>query len=319
MKMLLRLFPDRFVLMLILALATAWLVPVSAGTLSVAQTIIFCGIFGLFFLHGLRLPFSEVAVALQGFQLQTAMLGFTFLAFPLAGWIIASMAVTALPTGLVTGILFLAVLPSTVQSAISYASLSGGNVAASVVGAALSNLSGILLTPMLAALLIGAAGDTVMNGDVVIKIATMLLLPFCIGQLSRKWLGYWATQRKEMLSYFDRAVILLAVYIAFSGAVVSGELARLDGQILFTLALVLAVLLVFAFGGAMLFGLALGLNRADRVTLIFAGAHKSIATGAPMAAVLFGGDAGLIILPAIVYHMAQLIVSAPLAARLARA
>jgi solute carrier family 10 (sodium/bile acid cotransporter), member 7 len=62
----------------------------------------------------------------------------------------------------------------------------------------------------------------------------------------------------------------------------------------------------------------LGLNHADRATLVFAGAHKSIATGAPMAAILFGSAAGLIVLPAIIYHMAQLLVSAPVAAKLAK-
>ncbi len=316
--MLLRLIPDRFILMLLLALALAWVLPVRGAALDAAQSIIFAFIFLLFFLHGLRLPRAEVAKATRSFRVQGAMLVVCFVLMPFVGWILAKLAATALPGPLAAGIIFLAVLPSTVQSAISYASIGGGNVAASVVGAALSNLAGIILTPLLAALLIGGASGAAMDSNAVIKIATMLLLPFALGQFAQYWLGDWAAGQKALLSLFDRAVILLAVYISFAGAVASGALADLDGMVLTALVLALAMLLAFAFGCAMLLGGILGLKRPDRISLIFAGAHKSIATGAPMAALLFGDAAGLIILPAIVYHIAQLILSAPLAKWLAR-
>ena len=144
----------------------------------------------------------------------------------------------------------------------------------------------------------------------------MLLLPFALGQLAQHWLGNWASRQKAMLSLFDRSVILLAVFIAFSGAVSSGDLRALDGRVLTIVVVILLVLLVFAFAGAWGLGKVLGLKRPDRITLLFAGAHKSIATGAPMAAILFGADAGLVILPAILYHILQLLASAPIATRL---
>jgi solute carrier family 10 (sodium/bile acid cotransporter), member 7 len=121
-----------------------------------------------------------------------------------------------------------------------------------------------------------------------------------------------------MLSFFDRLVILIAVYVAFAGAMSSGGLAGVDIGTLAVLLAILAALLAFAIGGAWLFGGLIGLTKAGRISLTFAGAHKSIATGAPMAAILFGSGAGLIVLPAIIYHMMQLLVSAPLAGRLAR-
>ena len=152
----------------------------------------------------------------------------------------------------------------------------------------------------------------------VTKIATMLLLPFALGQAAQHMLGGWALGQKALLSLFDRGVILLAVYIAFAGAVSSGALAALDGKVLGVLSRTLLALLMFAFVGAWGLGSVLGLKRRDHVSLLFAGAHKSIATGAPMAAILFGGDAGLVILPAILYHMAQLLVSAPIANKLAK-
>ncbi len=308
--------PDRFVLMLLGALAFGWVLPVTGSSLAFAQDVIFIGIFLLFFLHGLRLPRSEVAKAAKGWRVQGAMLGFSFGLMPLAGWALAHLAGTKLPVPLIAGILYLAVLPSTVQSAISYASLGRGNVAASVVGAALSNLAGIILTPALVAVLIGVVAGVSIGSGVVMKIATMLLLPFVLGQLAQHYLSGWAQGQKTLLSLFDRGVLLLAVYVAFAGAVSSGALLALDGEVLAVLSAALLILLVFAFTGAWGLGGVLGLDHADRVSLLFAGAHKSIATGAPMAAILFGADAGLVILPAILYHMMQLLVSAPVAARL---
>lgn len=318
MAMLSRLIPDRFVLLLLGAVLLGWLLPVSGQGLAIAQDISFVSIFALFFLHGLRLPRQEVVKAARSWKVQGAMLAFSFVAMPLAGLMLAKGAGWMLPTALATGLVYCAMLPSTVQSAISYSSMGGGNVAASVVGAALSNLSGIILTPALVALVLGAASGVTIGSDTITRIATMLLLPFALGQITQFWLGSWAQRQKAMLSFFDRIVILIAVYVAFAGAVNSGSLSALDLGTMTALCALLGLLLAFAFAGAWLLGGLLGLDRADRISLVFAGAQKSIATGAPMAAILFGSSAGLIVLPAIIYHMAQLLLSAPLAARLAR-
>jgi sodium/bile acid cotransporter 7 len=81
----------------------------------------------------------------------------------------------------------------------------------------------------------------------------------------------------------------------------------------------IAVLLAFAFGGAWLVGGLARLERGDRIAMLYSGAHKSIAMGAPLASVLFGpATAGLVLLPVLVYHLLQLVLSAPLAARLSR-
>ena len=310
-----RLIPDRFVLMLLGAMALGWLLPVSGQGLDAARSVSNVSIFLLFFLHGLRLPRAEVVKAARSWKLQGAMLAFSFVAMPLAALVVAKSVGVLFPTALITGLLYCAMLPSTVQSAISYSSMAGGNVAASVVGAAVSNLAGIVLTPLLVALVVGAASGTSLGSDTVLRIATLLLLPFAMGQLAQGLLGAWAQKQKALLSFFDRLVIVIAVYVAFAGAVASGSLSFVTPANFVLLLGAVAFLLLFAFGAAAGLGDALKLERADRITLLFAGAHKSIATGAPMAAILFGSDAGLILLPTIVYHIAQLIVSAPLAQR----
>jgi SBF-like CPA transporter family (DUF4137) len=86
------------------------------------------------------------------------------------------------------------------------------------------------------------------------------------------------------------------------------------------LAAFVLLLLVAALASCWLLGRSLGFSREDRITLLFSGAHKSLATGAPMARILFpGATAGLIIVPLMLYHQLQLIVSAWLAVRLAPA
>ncbi len=309
--------PDRFVLVLIGTILLGWLVPASGIALDIARQVSTISILVLFFLHGLRLPRAEVLAAARAAKLQGAMLGYSFVAMPLAGLLLAKTVGMLLPMQLLTGLLYCAILPSTVQSAISYASIAGGNVAASVVGAAVSNLAGVVLTPALVAVLIGAASGVSLGSDTVLRIATMLLLPFALGQVAQGWLGAWAARQKAMLSFFDRLVIVIAVYVAYAGAVTSGALRAVDGPTFAVLILAVLLLLGFAFGGSWMMGAALRLDRPDRISLLFAGAHKSIATGAPMAAILFGNGAGLIVLPAIIYHIAQLLLSAPLAARLA--
>jgi solute carrier family 10 (sodium/bile acid cotransporter), member 7 len=306
------------VLLLFGAVLLGWSLPAKGGALDIARQVSNISIFALFLLHGLRLPRRDVVAAALSWKLQGAVLLFVFGVMPLAGLILFKSVGWMLPAALATGLLYCAMLPSTVQSAISYSSIAGGNVAGSVIGAAVSNLAGIVLTPLLVALVFGATSGVALGSDVFLRIATMLLLPFALGQAVQHWLGGWAQRQKAMLSFFDRLVILIAVYVAFAGAVESGGLAAVDLETLAILVAMLGLLLAFALAGAWFVGRVIGLQRADGISLIFAGSHKSIATGAPMAAILFGSGAGLIVLPAIIYHMMQLLASAPLAARLAK-
>ncbi|MFN3817448.1 bile acid:sodium symporter family protein [Blastomonas sp.] len=320
MSILSRLIPDRFVLVLLLTVAAAALLPVRGPAAVYAGYGVSIAIFLLFFLHGLRLPRAEVVVAMRNWRLQGVMFAFVFALMPLFAIGAARLTGETLPQGLVIGVLFLGMLPSTVQSAISYSSLAGGNIAASVMASALLNLAGIFMTPLLVAVIIGASGGAAISGDTVLRIVAILLLPFALGQLAQGWLGKWAGRHKSLLTLLDRTAIALAVYVAFSSAVADGQMQALGWGVLGVLAAIIAGMLAAAMLAAWALGGVLSLPRADRISLLFAGSHKSIATGAPLAAILFAGpQAGLVILPALLYHQLQLIVSAPLASRLAKA
>lgn len=323
MSILSRLIPDRFVLLLLLTILAAALLPVTGAAAVYAGHAVSVAIFLLFFLHGMRLPRAEVIVAMRNWRLQGLMLAFVFAFMPLVALaavkLQGGLLPDGLPEGLVVGLLFLGMLPSTVQSAISYSSLAGGNIAASVMASALLNLAGIVLTPVLVALVIGASGGAAIGSDTVIRILAILLLPFALGQLAQGWLGPWAMRNKPLLTVLDRSAIVLAVYVAFSSAVAGGQVQALDWSVLGVLCALIVAMLAVAMAAAWMLGGVMSLPRADRISLLFAGSHKSIATGAPLAAILFAGpQAGLVILPALIYHQLQLIVSAPMASRLAK-
>lgn len=307
--MLSRVFPDRFVPVLLATILLASLLPVRGPAVPVAQGLSTAAVVLLFFLNGVRLPRDEVLHGILGWKLQGSALAFCFGAMALLGIGAQALTASVLPTTLALGFLFLGILPSTVQSATAASSLAGGNVAASVVAAALLNLCGVVLSPLLFAALAGSAGE--IHGEAVLRIALILLLPFALGQLAQRWLRPWVLAHRGLATVMDRSAIAIAVYVAFSAAVVGGIWDQLDAREIGIVLAAVAALLALAFTGAWLLGALLRFDRPERITLLFSGAQKSIAVGAPLAATLFPpATAGMVLVPILVYHMAQLILSA---------
>jgi sodium/bile acid cotransporter 7 len=307
--MLSRIFPDRFVPLLLGTILLASLLPVRGAMVPVAQGISTAAVVLLFFLNGVRLPRDEVLHGIRNWKLQGGALAFCFGIMTLLG--LAAQAATApwLPPTLALGFLYMGILPSTVQSATAASGLAGGNVAASVVAAALLNLVGVIASPLLFAALAGSAGA--ISGDGALRIVAILLLPFVAGQFAQRWLRPWVLAHRGLATVMDRTAIAVAVYVAFSAAVVAGIWDLLDAREIGIVCAAVALLLALSFGGAWGFGALLRLARADRITLLFAGAQKSIAVGAPLAATLFPpAIAGMVLVPILVYHMAQLVLSA---------
>ncbi len=309
--MLQRIFPDRFVPVLLATVLLATLLPVKGTMVPFAGGVATGAVVLLFLLHGIRLPREEVLGALANWRLHGAIFIFCFGAMPLAGFLTAKAFAPVLPSLLATGLLYLSILPSTVQSATTASSMAGGNVAASVIAAALVNLVGMVLSPLLFAFFAGGSGGFAMSGDMVMRIISMLLIPFIFGQMLQRWLRPWAMRHKEMTVQLDRSAIAISVYVALSGAVVAGLWSTLSVATLAWLTLAVVILLAVSFGGSLALGRALKLAKPDAISLLFSGAQKSVAVGAPMAAILFPpATAGAILLPLIGFHIAQLVISA---------
>ncbi len=312
-KLLARLNIDPYVLALLAAMALATLLPAQGQWSTLAGWATAAGIFILFFLHGARLSREAIVEGALNWRLHIAVAAMTFLAFPLLG--ISIRALPGIDPALGTGMLFLTLLPSTVQSSIAFTAMARGNVAAAVCSASFSNLTGIFLTPLLAALLItGKSGG--FSHESAERIGVQLLLPFLAGHLLRPLIGGWVTRRKRLLGLVDRGSILLVVYTAFAAAVTEGLWSRVSpadlGMITALSAALLGVVLLLSHA----LGRWLGFNREDSIVLQFCGSKKSLASGVPMAGVLFpAAQIGAIILPLMIFHQIQLIVCAVLARR----
>lgn len=300
------------------AILLATILPVTGAAHEPAQMVVDAAVFVLFLFYGMRLSRREVWQGLGNHRLLIPLVIWIFGAMALAGWLAWQVTLSLVPPMLAIGFLYLGVLPSTVQSATIYCSLAKGNVAGSVVAAALVNILAVFLTAPLFSLLAGSH-DAVFSGGTLVKVLTILLLPFILGQLSQVFTRDWVARNRGLIAKMDRGVIGLGVYVAFSGAVEQNIWSKLDLPVWGVLLVACAILLAFAYGGAWLLGGLLRLPRGDRITLLFAGGQKSIAMGAPLATVLFpAAMAGTVLLPLLIYHLAQMVVAAPVAARLAR-
>ncbi len=305
---------DPFIVTLLATVALASLVPARGALVPIVEIAADIGIVVLFFLHGAKLSREAILDGLTNWRLHLIVLAATYLMFPLLG--LGASHIPGLAPQLAIGVLFLTLLPSTVQSSIAFTAMARGNVAAAVCTASFSNLLGIFLTPVLAFLLIGGTGVE-FSLSVVGKLAGQLLLPFVIGHLLRPVIGSWVARRKALVGLVDRGSILLIVYVAFSAAVVQGLWEQVT---LADLALVVAAalaILAAALSLTWFIGRALKLAREDAIVLLFAGSKKSLASGVPIAGVLFAPeDIGPILLPIMLFHQFQLTACALIARRI---
>jgi sodium/bile acid cotransporter 7 len=313
-----RILPDPFVLALLATVAVAFVLPARGQFSTLVDTIATAAIVLLFFLHGVRMPRDSVIAGVANWRLHSLVLSSTFVVFPLLGLALFAVARPLLPDPLWIGVLFLCAVPSTVQSSIAFTSIAGGNVPGAIAAATFSNLLGIVITPLLALLLLSAQGSGLSLAGLG-SIVSQLLLPFIIGHYMRPWLGSWAARRKKLLAVSDRTTIILAVYSAFSAAVVGGVLADLEVDTLLALLGLCAVLLTTILVFTRYSSRWLGFSREDEIATVFCGSKKTLASGVPMGKILFPGpDLGAILLPLIIFHQLQLIVCAWLARRYAR-
>ncbi len=307
---------EPFILMLLGTVVLASLLPARGEMATLVGYAADIGIVLLFFLHGAKLSRDAILSGLRNWKLHLAVLAVTFVAFPLFG-----LGLSALPfvTGpLAAGLLFLTLLPSTVQSSIAFTAIARGNVAAAVCSASFSNLLGIVVTPALVALLMQTSGSAGISVESIEAIVLQLLVPFVAGHLLRPWIGAWVTRRKAMLTVVDRGSILLVVYSAFGAAVVEGLWTKLSVGDLILIGLLCAALLAFVLALTFAVARLMKLPREDAIVLQFCGSKKSLASGVPMAGVLFPpAQVGVILLPVMLFHQLQLIACAVIARRYA--
>jgi sodium/bile acid cotransporter 7 len=314
LNLLRRLIPDSFTIALIAAMLAATFWPAGGAFERVLGHVTTIAIGLLFFLHGAKLSGEAVKAGFTHWRLHLLVLASTFALFPLLGLLLRPFALTLVTPELYLGILYLCALPSTFQASIAFTALARGNVAAAVCSASASNFAGIFLTPLLVGALVlhGATGQSSLGS--IVAFAQQLLLPFIAGQVARRWIGPWVDRNKAVLRYVDQGSILLVVYAAFSEAVGQGLWQKLTPAAFFNLGLVSCVLLALAMLIIAWVSRRLGFSKEDQIAIVFCGSKKSMASGVPMAKVLFATSSlGVLIVPLMLFHQIQLMACAMLA------
>ncbi|CAG2138903.1 bile acid:sodium symporter family protein [Cupriavidus plantarum] len=313
--------PDRFTLMLVGALVLARLFPATGAAETVVRQLTAAGVAAMFFLHGARLSREAILAGIGHWRLHGMVLGSTFLLFPLLGVLFEPLLARWIGPALYLGVLYMCMLPSTVQSSIAMVSMARGNIPAAVCSASASTLLGIVVTPLLVGLLMARPDATTATGsfDAIGRITLQLFVPFAAGHLLRPWIGSFVTGNARLLKAVDQGSVLLVVYAAFSAAVAEGLWRQVSWSELGGLMAIDAGLLAVALSLTVWTARRLGFSKEDEITIMFCGSKKSLASGAPMASILFAGSTvGVILLPVMLFHQIQLMVCAVLARRYAR-
>lgn len=309
---------DRYMMLLILTVVLATVLPARGEFAKVLSQVTYWAVALLFFVYGAKLATSTIVSGLTNWKLQLGCLLCTYALFPLIALGLAPVAGLYLPAAFAIGILYIGCLPSTVQSSIAFTSVSGGNVAGAVCAASISNLLGVALAPLLFTLLIPSSSGLHFGTEAIWKICMQILFPFIAGQLCRPLIGKWINEHKLVTTVVDRGSILLIVYSAFSAGVVNGIWHVVDVPHMVGLFLLVCLMLALGMIISILSSRVVGMNRPDQIALFYCGSTKSLATGLPMAGILFAGqEVAMIVLPLMLFHLTQLFVCAIISQRLA--
>jgi sodium/bile acid cotransporter 7 len=313
---------DGFLLALVAVVVAAILVPqvgMTGGPLHF-DWIATYGIAAVFFLYGLTLAPEKLKKGAAHWRLHLTIQLATFALFPAIVLLLLLPVEHLLPAALVTGFLYLGALPSTVSSSVALTSLARGNVPIAIFNATLSSIIGVFATPALVAWFALGAGDALPLLPVIGKVVMLVIVPMVLGQIGRIWLGEWAARNLKTIRLADRVIILAIVFNAFSDSIVNGVWEGPDIFMLISMAVGVVVIFAAVWLILRLACRLLGFDMPDTIACLFCGSVKSLATGVPLARLMFGADPalGLIIAPIMLYHVFQLVVLGLAANRYAR-
>ncbi|NKG33787.1 bile acid:sodium symporter family protein [Acinetobacter junii] len=301
---------DRFTILLVLMVLLATLLPISGQLAYYFNILTTVAIAVLFFLHGAKLSREAVIEGMLHWRMHALVFIFTFLIFPLIGLLSRPVLEPVLGQQLYWGFLFMCFLPSTVQSSIAFTSMAKGNVAGAVCSASFSNIIGMFITPILVSyFILGQSQHDFDPTKSIVQITLLLLVPFILGQLLRPFIFPQMRKFPSVVKVFDQGSILMVVYGAFSSAVVAGLWQQVSGITLIYLTLACSVVLTIVMLLALYLPKWSGFNQADQITIFFCSSKKTLASGVPMAQILFiGQPLGMIVLPIMIFHQIQLMV-----------
>lgn len=306
---------DNFSLMIVFAVVFATFFPSTGNLYDILTLVSKLGISLLFFLHGAKLSREVLFSGVMAWDRHLLVFCLTFVVFPLLSLLFKLIPSSILPSYLYKGFVFLCALPATVQSSIVFTSTAKGNISLAVCSASISSIFGVVISPFLVSVLMGGIENTFEFGinfvDSVKDISLQIVFPFLSGHILRPYIGKWVDSNSKPLKLIDQGSIVLIVYLAFCKSVSQGLWQRLGIYDFFIILVLSLFLLSLVMSLSVFLSRTLNFSTEDEVAVLFCGSKKSLVNGVPMANVMFSSSAvGIIILPLMIFHQVQLIVSA---------
>lgn len=306
-----------FTLWLLVAVVLAILVPGPAapGGWLHASLLTKLGIAVIFFLQGLSLPTSELAEGYQPKRLHVFILGWNYLIFPvLTGLLLLPMGLL-LDEAFLLGFWLLAILPTTVSSAVAFTAVSGGHTSKAIFATVLSNLLAVLIVPTVAAAYFAAGSDiSIPLGPLLSKLAMLIVAPLIVGQILRKVIPEVSAKVSKKTKPWGNWIIIFIVHAAFAKSVSSGFLESISPADFISVLLGTLVLLVAVSASVWFSSVLIRPDDRERITAFFCASQKSIATGLPMATMIFAAipepiNSAAALIPLMCYHPLQLVLA----------
>ncbi|MBL6838453.1 MAG: bile acid:sodium symporter [Puniceicoccaceae bacterium] len=290
--------------------------PGSKGGFLIPEFTTKLGVWVIFFLQGLGLPTSELATGYRPKRLHAFVLSWNYLLFPLVTGLVLIPLSLILPVELRLGFWLLAIVPTTVSSAVVFSTVSGGDTSNAIFSTVFSNLLSVILVPAVAVAYLAAETEAeIPLASLVTRLFILIILPLIIGQVIRKCLPVQAAAVAKKTKSLGNWIILLIVHCAFAGSVSAGILDGLGGAGAIAAVIGSTVLLLLVVSGLVWWSAALlKPTRGQRITAFFCASQKSLATGLPLTTSILASAPGVVdmatlLIPLMCYHPAQLILA----------
>lgn len=309
-------------LLIVVGLALLFPGPAASGGFLMPELTTQLGVWLIFFLQGLSLPTDELTRGYKPKRFHAFVLSWNFLWVPLVTGFVILLFGWLLSPDLRLGFWLLAIMPTTVASAIAFTSLSGGNTANAIFSTVYSNVLAIWVVPAICvAYLTANLSIEVGLLPLFAKLAVLILVPLVFGQMIHRIEPVKSAAIAGRTRWASQAIILFIVHAAFADSVRSGVTGELSVPMLIAVIGLTLLLLVLVSAGVWWSSAFLKLARSQRIAALFCASQKSLATGLPLATSVLAAtngavDAALLLIPMLCYHPLQLVLAGVLSTRL---
>ncbi|KAL7747201.1 LRR receptor-like serine/threonine-protein kinase RGI2 [Sorochytrium milnesiophthora] len=283
------------------------------GVLRSEYSIKYGAVIVIFLISGLGLKSRVLAQTMLLWKLHLVVQTMSLIVTPTIGFGISKLlGLTGLNDALVAGLTIASCLPTTISSNVVMTKQAGGNEAASLINATIGNILGILISPLLLLLFLGAR-TTVPFGSIFLDLTYTVLIPLFVGQLVQLTFPNAARKLASTvnLSHVSSMMLLLLVYATFcdqfsdphaTAAIKAGAV----------VAMIAVIVCLYQFNSWLCFLVSrmLRFDKPDTVSIVYCGATKTMALGIPLIGIVYRTDpnVGLYSLPLLMYHATQLFV-----------